>query len=149
MKFSELDLYQSVAEVYADLQAEGKRVRSDEWLLDGATELTQRIVLAMTKSSEPELLRTFLTYAKAPRNGADVPKLHLTIEVARQRGHKCFYAMLGNCSEDVHLDRILPGSRGGQYTLANCVLSCGRHNTMRGDQPISEFLNPVAANDTQ
>ena len=47
-----------------------------------------------------------------------------------------------DCDQDVDLDRLLPGSQGGLYSMANCVLSCSRHNRQRQDKPIERFLFP-------
>ena len=67
----------------------------------------------------------------------------LLVEVARTHGRSCFYANrgLGPCSEELDLDRLLPESRGGRYTLKNCVIACSRHNRMRGDMNVEEFLS--------
>ena len=149
MRFGEVALYSAVADVYDEIQKESRiaecttpSVRSEQWLLDDdrRRQLTQRIVLKMT-DGDSDILAAFVKYAKAPRNGAEIPKLHLTIQVARLRGSRCFYSMLGNCSDDVELDRIKPGSDGGEYTLANCVIACGKHNRERQDKSVTDFLN--------
>lgn len=146
MRFDEFPLYNAVAQVYEEIKREsGLRdhdtpsVRSEEWILNDARrrQLTRRIVSRMTEH-DSDILSAFVRYAKASKNGADVPKLHLTIQVARVRGARCFYSMLGNCSNDVDLDRI---NAGGEYSLANCVIACGHHNRARGNMPIEQFLS--------
>jgi len=74
----------------------------------------------------------------------DMHKKQLIVDVFNRDGARCFYAGrgLGDCSEDVQLDRIKPETRGGKYTIGNCVLACGCHNKMRGDKDLEDFLNP-------
>jgi 5-methylcytosine-specific restriction endonuclease McrA len=68
----------------------------------------------------------------------------LKCEVALNSGGicRCYYAGrdVGECSQDVSLDRIIPQTRGGLYTVANCQIACGRHNSSRGDQLIEDYL---------
>lgn len=47
---------------------------------------------------------------------------------------QCFYAdkLTTPCSQEIDLDRIKPGKRGGEYTVENTVLSCSKHNRSRG-----------------
>ena len=46
----------------------------------------------------------------------------------------CFYRgkVGSDCSNEVDLDRVKPGKRGGKYSIDNTVLSCARHNRSRG-----------------
>ncbi len=70
--------------------------------------------------------------------------IRLKCEVAMSNGGVfcCFYAPrnVGPCSQDVSLDRLVPGSRGGEYTVANSVIACAKHNSSRSNQPIEEYL---------
>lgn len=38
--------------------------------------------------------------------------------------------------KDIQFDHIVPWSRGGQSTLENCQLLCGRHNRAKSDRMI-------------
>jgi hypothetical protein len=69
-------------------------------------------------------------------------KLKLTCEVAVIHGSHCFYDNrgVGECSVEVDLDRIVPESRGGRYSIENCLIACSKHNRSRGDQTIESFL---------
>ncbi|MEQ1904339.1 MAG: hypothetical protein ABL888_09160 [Pirellulaceae bacterium] len=55
----------------------------------------------------------------------------------------CFYQgkVSSQCSEDVDLDRVKPGKRGGEYTIDNTVLSCSRHNRQRGCTEVVSYWN--------
>ena len=66
----------------------------------------------------------------------------LLIRCAKFHGRRCFFGArgLGECSDDIDLDRIIPGSRGGEYTVENCFLACSRHNRQRGDRSIEAYL---------
>ena len=51
------------------------------------------------------------------------------------------------CSEELHLDRIIPGSKGGRYVVENCMLTCTKHNISRGDKSIEDYLrSPLTCN---
>jgi hypothetical protein len=54
---------------------------------------------------------------------------------------ECFYrGKVGtDCSDEVDLDRVKPGKRGGEYTVENTVLSCSRHNRERGCKEVVEY----------
>lgn len=54
---------------------------------------------------------------------------------------RCFYEgkVSTDCVETVDLDRVRPGSRGGEYTVENTVLSCSRHNRQRGCKEVVEY----------
>ena len=53
-----------------------------------------------------------------------VPKTRLKCEVSLTHGSTCFYANrgAGPCCNEVDLDRIIPETRGGQYTVENCII---------------------------
>jgi hypothetical protein len=54
---------------------------------------------------------------------------------------ECFYkGKVGSeCSIEVDLDRVKPGSRGGEYSVSNTVLACSRHNRMRGCAEVVKY----------
>lgn len=54
---------------------------------------------------------------------------------------QCFYSgkLSTPCSDEVDLDRIKPGKRGGIYTIENTVLSCSKHNRSRGCMEVEVF----------
>ena len=54
---------------------------------------------------------------------------------------QCFYSgkVSTLCSEEIDLDRIKPGKRGGEYSMKNTVLSCSKHNRSRGCTEVEKF----------
>lgn len=54
---------------------------------------------------------------------------------------QCFYKgkLSTACSEEIDLDRIKPGKRGGAYSIENTVLSCSKHNRSRGCAEVESF----------
>lgn len=148
MKFDELPLYCAIAKVRKHITESGERGAGDSYWEHGkgAIELTRMIVGAMTTTADESLVRAYVKYRKSCGVGDDsgTKKLDIIAELY-PHSHVCFYANrgLGECSEDVDLDRILPGAHGGEYSVANCVISCARHNRQRGDMPLAEFLNQV------
>ena len=41
--------------------------------------------------------------------------------------------------QQTSLDRIIPGARGGRYTLENVQAACGRCNARKGDTEVPKF----------
>jgi len=54
---------------------------------------------------------------------------------------RCFYAgkVSSPCTNEVDLDRIKPGKRGGKYTIDNTQLSCSGHNRARGCKEVVKY----------
>jgi hypothetical protein len=141
MTFDDFPLYLAVFKVYATAERPG----SDDWIGRHATR-AYKLVLgqlvddeAWTECGLPYSLDRVVDVWRQLRKQ---PKLRRTCEVAMVFGRSCFYANrgLGNCSPDVDLDRILPGSRDGQYEFRNCIIACSRHNRSRGDMSIEQYL---------
>lgn len=59
----------------------------------------------------------------------------------KMRPPECFYkGKIGtDCTEEVDLDRVKPGKRGGGYSVENTVLSCSRHNRERGCKEVEAY----------
>jgi len=53
----------------------------------------------------------------------------------------CFYKgkLSTPCSDEIDLDRVKPGKRGGEYSIENTVLSCSKHNRSRGCAEVEKF----------
>jgi len=153
MRFDELQLYCAVyrvRETIKSLSRDGhtESVNSSYWERgDGAIELTRMVSEELVTEVNELFVDAFVKFRKSG-NVDDEGNKKLDIIATLASGIKsprCFYDKrgLGPCSDDVDLDRILPGSQGGKYTVANCVLSCSRHNRQRGDLSFSDFLNSV------
>lgn len=145
MRFDELDLFDAIYEVRKEMIEKGESPGAECWNTDefSRRELCQRILkqLSMRGSVDQRLIDAWIAYRKRPKaEGTDVNKCDLTIEVARARGSKCFYAPLGGCSGEIDLDRINPGE---PYSIANCVISCSFHNRKRGDMAIGAFIKSL------
>ncbi len=143
MTFDELPLFEAIYDLRREMETDGEAPGSDSWTSDEGkrVELTRRLLAKLIANVDQRFIDAWIRF----RKGSDVDgkkKTELTIEVARAHGTRCFYANrgLGECSTDIDLDRIVPGSRGGKYTVENCVISCGRHNRSRGDASIEDLL---------
>lgn len=150
MRFIDFDLYDAIHDVRNELQECGEPIGSDRWISDESyrSDLCKRVIHKMHKRIDQDIIDAWVAFRKrAKAEGTDVNKLALTIEVARLRGRTCFYADrgLGHCSDDVQLERIIPGARGGVYSLANCIIACGSHNASRNDLVIEEYLASAMA----
>lgn len=145
MLFTDFPLFEAIYEVRQEMVASGESPGEEAWYVDSARreEFCRRVILQMTRDCDQAIINAALTFRKcAKAEGTDLKKLDLLVEVARTHGRKCFYGNrgLGACSEDVHLDRLIPGSKGGVYSVENCVIACGYHNTSRNDIELGEFL---------
>lgn len=147
LKFAELPLYRAIAKAYARVESP----RSASWFIHTPRELYALIVAEMNDFSLgvpwplSAVLDAWDRYGKGASVGeGGLTKNDLIVQISESSGDRCFYADrgLGACDEDVDLDRLLPGSCGGVYSIANCVLSCSRHNRQRQDKPIEKFLFP-------
>ncbi|QDU59328.1 hypothetical protein Pan216_01560 [Planctomycetes bacterium Pan216] len=70
-------------------------------------------------------------------------RLIILDHASKARSPQCFYKgkVAGECTCEVDLDRIMPGKRGGVYTIDNTVLSCSRHNRERGCKEVVTYWN--------
>ena len=142
MLFADLPLYTATYKVYCSVDRPGSEVWMDQWERAYALVLEQLVKdRAWTDCGipwNPEQVREAWRSLRKTAND----KLKTTCEVAILRGPQCFYwnRGVGDCSEEVNLDRIRPASRGGQYLQENCVIACSYHNQSRGDLSIEEFL---------
>jgi hypothetical protein len=77
-------------------------------------------------------------------NKAHLAKRRLILNHARKmQKAECFYKgkLSTECSNEVDLDRVKPGKRGGIYAIENTILSCSRHNRSRGSKEVEVFWN--------
>jgi hypothetical protein len=141
MTFDELPLYQAVHQVYGSVEKPG----SDDWISNSAKTAYRLVLMQIVESggwTAQGIPYSMERVVEVWRDLRKVPKTRLKCEVALIHGSRCFYANrgLGPCSNEVDLDRIIPESRGGQYTVENCIIVCSTHNRARGDRTIEDFL---------
>lgn len=148
MKFDELPLYCAIHRVrerikYTSECGQGDSVSSSFWERgEGAVELTKMIAEELVTTQNDLYVSAFVRYRKSQNTDSDGQKKLDIIAQLCSDTPECFYKNrgLGPCSDEVDLDRILPGSKGGEYTVANCVLSCSTHNRQRGDRDFVDYL---------
>lgn len=144
MKFSDLQMLIAIHELKIEMPENGEKAGSDIWTTNEGfrKELTIRVLTRMCDNVNQRVIDIWMKYRKE--------SLGLLAQVAKVHGSKCAYTNrgMGDCSDDVDLDRIVPGSRGGQYTVENCQIACSRHNRERGDAAIEEYLSRNAPQDS-
>ncbi len=140
MTFDELPLYEAIYDVVEDARnsESSDSPGSDAWIDDMGEARCREIQCRLpigAPFSQSQMMTTWVKFRKA-KNAA------LTVEVARAHGRVCFYRGRGKgeCSGVINLDRIIPGSEGGKYTVENCMVACGRHNVERQDKSIEDYL---------
>ena len=139
MLFDDLPLYRAIHKVYPEVPRAGSDDRTrDKTILKL---ILQQIVEdeAWTEEGIPwsprRVLAAWIQYRKSM-------KTRLICKVSMIHGDRCFYANrgLGPCSCKINLDRIIPGSRSGAYSVRNCIMACSFHNQSRGDESIEDFF---------
>jgi len=141
MTFDELPLYEAIHDVYRLVESP----RADHWLTIDAG-LLCRMIQDHLPIGHPfratDMLQAWAAYGKSQTVG-QYKKLELQVLVAKTHGRQCFWAnrVAGDCTGEVTTDRLLPGSRGGEYTLENCVIACSFHNTQRNDRTVEIYLS--------
>jgi len=141
MKFNELPLYEAVYDVVQQMIENGESPGSDKWTMFESETLARRIQQRLpigAPFTKSEMMDAWIRFRKSVGRKAE-----LIVETARKHGRHCFYRGrgLGECSDELSIDRIIPGSRGGQYDIRNCVIACLKHNEQRGDLSIEEYLS--------
>lgn len=145
MKFEEIQLYQAIARAYQ----KAEKPRSAQWLISRQRDLYAMIVNEMDDFTLGvpwplvDVIAAWDSYGKqSSMQGGDDTKIDIICELAKFHSPHCFYRNRGRgeCSGEVDLDRIFPGSRGGIYTVENCVISCSKHNRQRQDKSIEDFI---------
>jgi hypothetical protein len=140
MRFDELPLNVAVFQVFESVYQPG----SDEWLSCRANEARGRVVELLLEDPARSVIPTVLEVVAIWRGLRKAPESHrLKCAVAKRYGqYRCFYAGrgLGDCSDEVDLDQIIPAARGGRYTVENCLIVCSRHNRGRGCATIEDYL---------
>jgi hypothetical protein len=139
--FNDLPLYMATYHVYQTVEKPG----SDDWISSNAKSAYKLVLWQMVDDeawSDAGLAVSMEQVVRAWRHLRKVKKLRLLCRVASLHGSRCFYADrgVGPCSDGIDLDRILPGSRGGHYTLQNCIVACSAHNRSRGDSFLEDYL---------
>lgn len=142
LNFEELPLVAAVQNVFLETQNAG----SDNWIATakGRLYITKRVSAELIQHEDQAIINAWMRYRKQNKLAdSDKRKLDIITELFVGGQTQCFYKgrVAGSCSDEVDLDRIKPGSRGGQYTMSNCVIACSFHNRSRGDKDFMEFLN--------
>lgn len=144
MRRDELRLYGAIYDVRQEMEANDEEPGADSWITDDNKRLilTKRVIQKLINACDATVISAWGTFRKSGTVDG-VKKLELLVQVARSHGDNCFYAHrgLGDCVEEIDLDRLIAG---GMYSVANCVIACSKHNRMRGDKTIDEFLRSAS-----
>ena len=143
--FDDLPLQEAVRRLFEDPQF----VRTEALLIEqeGREWVLQKVIANLPNDcigrySFERILLSVNQFRKL--NQEHLKKRLIILEHARKMTHpECFYrGKVGtDCSNEVDLDRVRPGKRGGEYTVENTVLSCSRHNRQRGCKEVAEYWN--------
>jgi hypothetical protein len=141
MTFDGLPLYQAVYRVYSVVEKPG----SDDWISKNAKAAYKLVLMQIVEDegwTADGIPYSMDHVVEVWRDIRKQPKSRLKCDVSLTHGPHCFDANrgLGDCSDEVDLDRIVPETRGGQYTVENCIIACSAHNRSRGDQSIEDFI---------
>ena len=141
--FDDLPLQEAVRKLFEDPDF----IRTESLLIEqaGREWVLQKVIANLPRQcigtySFERILLSVNQFRKL--NQEHLKKRLIILEHARKMTvPECFYrGKVGTeCSNEVDLDRVKPGKRGGEYTVDNTVLSCSRHNRQRGCKEIVEY----------
>lgn len=145
LTFDDLPLQQAINELFDDPEF----VKSESLLItdEGREWILQKIIARLPNEliGHYRFEHILLSVNQFRKMGQEhVQKRRIILEHARKMtAPECFYRgkVAGNCTEQVDLDRIKPGARGGKYSVENTVLSCSRHNRQRGCKEVISYWN--------
>ena len=141
--FDDLPLIEAIRQLFVS----ENYIKSEATLIsDAGREWTLQKVISLLphelagKYSFERILLLVNQFRKLGKEHADKRKLILD-HAKNMTKAQCFYfgKLSTPCSDEIDLDRIKPGKRGGFYTLANTVLSCSKHNRSRGCTEVEQF----------
>jgi hypothetical protein len=143
LTFEDLPLQESIKKLFEDPEF----VRSEALLITDAGRewILQKVISELPQSLVghfrfEHILLSVNQFRKL--NKANIKKRLIILEHARNlKKPKCFYKdKIGTpCSNEIDLDRVKPGKRGGEYSIENTVLSCSKHNRQRGCKEVVEY----------
>ena len=148
MTFDNIPLYEAIFRAWGREDARGRpyieNPRAEHW----GTKRESRDKLARAIRDEmdvddggkfrmDDMITEWIAFHKTA-NG----KAALTVETGLTHGWQCYYKNRGNgpCSNEIHLDHVIPRSKGGQDIVEHLQISCGTHNTERGNKAIEDYL---------
>lgn len=136
MTFDEIPLYVAVAAVREAQERPAAELVTDEQRHEICQLIRAQLPFDRHFDSD-KMIHAWTRMRKSPGN-----KVAITVAVGQLHGWKCFMhgRGRGECSNEVNLDRVVPGCRGGEYTIANCMIMCSFHNCQRGDRTLEEYL---------
>jgi hypothetical protein len=141
--FDDLPLQEAVRKLFEDPEF----VRTESLLIEeqGREWVLQKVIANLPKERVgkyrfEKILLSVNQFRKLDKE--HLKKRLIILEHARKMtAPECFYKgkVTSECSNEVDLDRVKPGKRGGEYTVRNTVLSCSRHNRQRGCKKVVEY----------
>lgn len=145
MTFDEWPLYEAICDVYRTVDNPRQEIWDHVERETLCRKILERFPLGSPwlSLSADQIMKAWSSFGKVNiEKGNPVKKGELIVAVGRIHGRKCFYADrdIGECTNNVSLDRLVPGARGGKYSVRNCVIACDFHNTHRRDTNIEDYL---------
>lgn len=143
LTFDDLPLQEAVKKLFDDPDF----IRSESLLITdvGREWILQKVIGALPQDlighfRFEHILLSVNQFRKLGRDA--VQKRMIILEHARNlRKPGCFYRgkVPTPCTNQIDLDRVKPGKRGGEYSVDNTVLSCSKHNRQRGCKEVVEY----------
>ena len=149
MKKSEISLHRAIYQIRKELKERGEDISAEKWtLFDKYRKLIRDRVVEINPALEDttidEAAFFFMKQRKCPHTEEEgKTKIELLLEISAEQNDKCFWEgrISRTCGDNLTLDRLKPGNRGGVYLKGNCVAACQRHNSSRGKKLIEDYLD--------
>lgn len=116
-----------------DPQSRSDRVRAAKRIFDAFLSLHDDSYFPFTVDEVCHLMSSYR------KNKATQTK----VDIALKHGSfRCFWESRdkGPCSDEVEAGHLVPASRGGELSVANCVIECRAHNNQRSAMQIEEYI---------
>lgn len=143
IKKADIPLNVAIYKVRQEIIKRGKKPSAEHWTFeeqsrDFIKKRVGEIDPQLAEVSVDKMIGVYLQIRKSK-------KRRLLIEVAELYGWTCFYLHSSNtiCNEEVSLERLKPGKRGGEYEKGNVRVACMHHNRERATKQLEDFVGSI------
>jgi hypothetical protein len=135
MTFDELRLAMAVRMMNENVRDSA----ANQEMLSFANRVQQEYARIFQEVCFPFFLDDVRRLATNVRKNKDV---RIKADVALAHGVRCFWSGrgMGECSDEAECGHLVPRCRGGELSVANCIIECRRHNNERREKTIEEYL---------
>jgi hypothetical protein len=147
-----------VAEAFGSLAGQGAAILGQNVLIGGAIKAAPEFAkiggefLADEEGSMPSTRATRAVADRHARSGGQGQGMNFVrpekrIAIYQRDNNQCLYCGKNHADGPAYhltLDHVITDAKGGTNEATNLATSCHRHNSMRGNKPLSQFAREIA-----